>query len=413
MQFITANLSRFKKHQKHGAVLALRRLKTHKAVYLAMDPGIGKTLTAMIIAAKLRIPASGFVYVCPGSLESNVEAEFSKWGFPKPIVVSDCMLESASLPTSIDFLVIDEAHRFKNEKTKRSVALFSVMDRAEKIVLLSGTPLPNTRPVELWTILKRCAPDVFGTDFMRFARAFCAPKKSRFGWNFSGFSRPEKFKSMLFSSFMVRIKKSEADLPKVTEGLIVVGKGVKPELQKLETEILKTLTRRAEGDLLFDHLGENPHYATYMKEMGKFKINLVLPIIGNFLEQGQKIIVFARHVEVLEALYTSLNNYKPVLIMGNTSKKDRQFAADKFQNDETCKLAVLSIGAASLGWNLQSADRVLFVETSWRDGDNEQATGKANRLGRVDKLICQYFVVKNSLDAKRMGQVLAKRINSI
>jgi SWI/SNF-related matrix-associated actin-dependent regulator 1 of chromatin subfamily A len=413
MQFVNANLSLFKKHQKKGAVLALRRLKNFQAVYLAMDPGIGKTVTAMIIADRLGIRPSCFVYVCPGSLEANVEAEFEKWGYPKPMIVSDCMIDSASLPATIDFLVLDEAHRYKNEKTKRTVAVIPLIKRAKKIALLSGTPLPNTRPVELWTVLKHCAGDVFGTDFIRFARAFCAPKKTRFGWNFSGFSRPDKFKSKLFSSFMVRIKKSEADLPEITEGLIVVGKGVKPELQKLETEILKTLTRSAEGELLFDHLGENPHYATYMKEMGIFKINLVLPILENFLSSGQKIIVYARHVEVLDTLYTSLKNYKPILITGKTPLKVRKFEVDRFQNDPTCQLAVLSVGAGILGWNMQAADRVCFVETSWRDGDNEQATGKANRLGRTSKLICQYFVVKNSLDAKRMGQVLAKRINSI
>lgn len=414
MSFVNENLPRFKKHQKNAAVRALKRLAKHKAVYIAADPGLGKTLIAMILASKLGVRRDRFVYVCPGSLESNVEAEFLKWRFPfMPMIVSDSMLDSASFPASIELLVIDETHRYKNDKTKRTSAIIPLIKSSKHVVFMSGTPLPNSRPVELWTVMKHGAPDVFGTDFSRYAKAFCAPKKTRFGWDFSGRSNFGKFKEMLFKDFMIRIRKSECELPPITEGLIVVGKGLKPELQKLEQEILNYIHKNGGADILYEDLGENPHFSTYLKELGKVKIPLVLPILENMLQAGQKIIVFARHLDVLETLYSTLTNWKPALINGKTPQKVRKFEMDRFQNDPTCQLAILSIGAGNLGWNLTAADRVLFVETSWRDGDNQQGMDRAHRIGRIEKLIVQYAVVKNSLDAKRMGKVLAKRINSI
>lgn len=59
------------------------------------------------------------------------------------------------------YMVIDEAHRIKNEKSKLSELLreFKSMNR----LLLTGTPLQNNLH-ELWALLNFLLPDVFNSS---------------------------------------------------------------------------------------------------------------------------------------------------------------------------------------------------------------------------------------------------------
>lgn len=62
------------------------------------------------------------------------------------------------------YLVIDEAHRIKNEKSKLSEILRE-LDTANRL-LLTGTPLQNNLH-ELWALLNFLLPDVFNSSDVR------------------------------------------------------------------------------------------------------------------------------------------------------------------------------------------------------------------------------------------------------
>jgi len=63
------------------------------------------------------------------------------------------------------YLVIDEAHRIKNEKSKLSEIIreFETTNR----LLLTGTPLQNNLH-ELWALLNFLLPDVFNSSDVSF-----------------------------------------------------------------------------------------------------------------------------------------------------------------------------------------------------------------------------------------------------
>lgn len=57
-----------------------------------------------------------------------------------------------------------------------------------------------------------------------------------------------------------------------------------------------------------------------------------------------------------------------IRIDGSTSAEDRQDACHRFQTDEDCLVALLSITAAGLGLHLTAASLVVFAELHWNPG---------------------------------------------
>lgn len=399
--------------QREALTRGEKRLETHRAVYLALDPGLGKTIVALRLMNQYKGPR---VYIVPAGLKANVEAEIEKWQIEGVTLVADSKLEEFKAPKSIGVIVIDEAQRFSNAKSARSIALYAVARRAKKVVLLSGTPAPNSRPVELWPVLKAFAPKLFGTDFFAFARKYCGARKTHFGWRFDGYTKKQEFRERLYRSFMIRMKKDKLDLPEKREGILTVGEGIPPIVSKLEKLMLKHYTKSdlAEEKILALEGVSGMHLSNYLKNLGTYKLKYIYPHIDRILfDTTEKLLVFAQHTEVVEGLTRHLAQFKPIVITGSTPIKKRKGLVDEYQTNPKRRVAILNIQAGGVGWTLTAADRVLMVEFSWRDGDNSQASDRAHRIGRTKPVLVQYVVLKDSYDAKRLAVVLNKRQHAV
>ncbi|KKK74289.1 hypothetical protein LCGC14_2885260, partial [marine sediment metagenome] len=64
---------------------------------------------------------------------------------------------------TIDFncVVLDESHYIKNYKAARTKTVQLLCSDVPHVLALSGTPMPNGRPIELWTTLNLLAPELF------------------------------------------------------------------------------------------------------------------------------------------------------------------------------------------------------------------------------------------------------------
>lgn len=398
--------------------------------YLALDPGLGKTIVAAMIANAL--DAFAF-YVCPPFLETNTKEEFKKWRrYSKLYVLPDSMIHKPETIRKLqDFigllpkhtktvLFIDEAHRFKNEMALRTKALFGnkrtghpgIFPLFDNVVFLSGTPIPNSRPKELWPILKNAAPHVFGDNFFKFGTKYCAGYKTEFGWDFSGFSNKKEFKARLFRNFMLRLKKDVLNLPPKLEGLLTVGDGIPPVISKVEKKILEHYSPEdlIEGKIAAAEGAVSLHLATYLKLLGEYKLKYALPYIESILnETEESIILFAHHKEVVATLAKKLAKWKPLVITGDVHKSKRQGLVKTFQESPEHRVFLGNIQACGVGFTLTKATRVLFIEFSWVDGENSQAADRAHRIGQNQTVQVQYVVLKDSFDRKRMELLLNKR----
>lgn len=71
-----------------------------------------------------------------------------------------------------------------------------------------------------------------------------------------------------------------------------------------------------------------------------------------------------------------------MLIDGATPSSERFESVARFQSDDSCRVAILSLLAASQGITLTAADTVVFAELHWTPGIIEQAENRAHRIGQ-------------------------------
>lgn len=392
--------------------------------YLAHSPGLGKS--AQAIAAVSTKPGRTMI-TCPSFLKINWAREITKWfhrDFPHIqilcdqdanivgdfVVVSDAMLEkpwvqAKLLKEKFKFKFIDEEHRFKTPWSNRSIALYGGKNKkieskglvydADHVCGLSGTPMLN-RPIELWTTLYARAPEVI--DFMsyqEFGFRYCGATQNEYGWEFLGSSREEELKTRL-GRFMQRIKKEDVlpDLPsKVREVLAIDVDPRRRDVIRFDQELLKRFKK--EGKKVLE-LGE---YAELRHANGLAKVPWASKFVADILsnDDTEQVILFAHHRDVVSLLAKNLLKLKPEIINGGVREDERTRIEDAFQTG-SCKLVIGNIDAMNLGLTLTKATRVIFVEYSWTPALNEQAEDRANRIGSMWSVYCQYIVLPGSID---------------
>lgn len=433
---------RQKPYQLHAALFALERNRS----YLRMDPGTGKTITAAIIASAYlnEFDDAPAVYICPAGLVANVVSEMETWlaglygvGVLEPpyefisgdvIVVPDSILHNPAVMRSITdlrrgLLIVDEAHRFKSATAKRTAALLKhYTDWALKVVLMTGTPMPN-RPIELYPVLSKLAPEAidFASEW-EYGRKFCAGHQKKAGrrmvWDMSGASNMEELAERLFTpknapGFMHRVTKDVLNLPPLTEEIFVVADKMPPKLAKLDTALGSAYSTEdvMKGKIAAKRNKEELHLATYRRLLGVEKAKLVIPYIKDVLEETtDAILVFAHHQEVITLLETALAAFEPVVITGATVlPKFRQAYVDKFQQQKRLRLLIANYTALGVGFNVTKANRVMHVEYSWVPGENDQSTARSHRLGQDKSVFVQYFCYANSLDNAILRSLMRKR----
>lgn len=401
---------------------------SRKNSYLALDAGLGKTIVAAIIANRTK---ARVYYICPPFLVQNTHAEFDKWTFKKNLytipdsmiskmqTLKDLRADMTGLGDDEKILIIDEAHRFKNEKSQRSDALYCgilPMFSKSKVVFMSGTPMPNSRPIELWPVIRHAALEVFNLNRFSYGVKFCGGFKDTFGWNFDGFTNKQEFKARLFKTFMLRQKKELLNLPPKLEGLLTVGDGMPPVVSKIEKKILEHYSPEdlVEGKIAAANGEGDLHLATYLRLLGEYKVKYVVPFIQAILEETKEdILIFAVHKAAVASLTESLKDYNPLVITGDVPKEKRQDIVNTYQKSKAHRVFIGNIQACGVGFTLTKATRVIFVEFSWVDGDNSQASDRAHRIGQNQSVLVQYVVLKDSFDRTRMEVLLKKRGNSI
>lgn len=425
--------------QIEATIFALERNRS----YLALDPGLGKTPVA---ATVLNSITKGFfrktkvIYVAPPFLVQNVICEFEKWlipardkflgttvspyridenwGMADVVVVPDSLIHKeevfkdlrryhdyAKKHKAICIGIVDETHRFKTDTAKRTKALFNLVRDFEKTVFLSGTPMPNS-PIELFTVLSNAAPECI--DFMNkfeYGEYYCGAKKTAFGWDFSGAQNLTELRKKIMPAFMLRMKKTDVlkELPPKIEEPVILSYDQPAKIIAMEEKLLE---HHSVEDLMKSVIasevsedGETIHLSTYRKELGKVKAEASIDFIKDILEQGEAVLVFAIHTEVIETLSTALSKFNPIVITGKTPMKERQGLVEIFQNSPANhQLFIGNIMAAGTGFTLTKASRVVFVEFSWSPSDNEQAADRAHRIGQKDSVLVQYLVFKDSID---------------
>ena len=116
----------------------------------------------------------------------------------------------------------------------------------------------------------------------------------------------------------------------------------------------------------------------------------------------EKFLFFAHHMVVMDAIENHLRSKRTVdyiRIDGQTAGEKRHKNVRKFQCDDNCRIAILSITAASLGVTMTAASTVVFAEVHWTPAQMLQAEDRAHRIGQEHSHVnIMYLFGEDTLD---------------
>lgn len=143
------------KYQTDAVQLALNSIKNHEGVIISDVVGLGKSIVASTVARNLRLRT---IIVCPPHLKQQWEEYKDQFGFTASVFSSGRIEEALShyhtisRPDEVFLVIVDEAHKYKNEYTQDYSNLHDLC-MGNKVMLLTATPF-NNRPDDIYSMLK-------------------------------------------------------------------------------------------------------------------------------------------------------------------------------------------------------------------------------------------------------------------
>lgn len=390
----------------------------NQRVIIADEPRVGKTLPTALAAIK-NLPA---LIVCPAIVKNVWKEALEKVGYEGEItvikgkkmaenlggtgifIINYDLLSSIKTIGKFETLVLDESHRIKSHTSLRTKTCMKLMSRIPRVYALSGTPIPN-RPIELYPLLHGLGIYRGGYyDFaIRYARMWNAP----WGMDVSGASNLPELREMMKP---YTLRRTKADVFQNYQEPIVSLVTFDLPVDKREKEFT--------ADALIDH--PNPMLAfeglsEVMKEAGLRKVKPSAELIKDKLDNGEPVIVFAHHKDVVAELAELLKEFKPSVITGDVAQEKRAGLIKRFQSGET-SLFIGNLSACQEGIDLSVADTVVFVEATWQTSALQQASSRVENINKQGKAPLIYLLtIANSLDHTVLKKVLKKQniINQI
>ena len=85
---------------------------------------------------------------------------------------------------------------------------------------------------------------------------------------------------------------------------------------------------------------------------------------------------------------------------GSTSAPDREKAIQRFQNDEKCRVFLISLKAGGVGLNFTAADYVYIVDPWWNPAVEQQAIDRTHRIGQTKNIFAYRMICKDTIEDK-------------
>lgn len=453
-------------HQVTNLITFCRRLPV---TLLADDVGLGKTISAGLIASELisRSRIQKILIICPKILREQWREELeTKFNISclivtgrelvgaKPIGEVGAIITTYNTARlylekikqgSFDMLILDEAHKLRNlygvDPTPQVAQKFkkALSDRLFKYVLmLTATPIQNRlwdlySLVDLLTIA-RGHENPFGSQD-NFAKRFIADNKTQ-----ARQLKPEmsdEFRSIVYG-YMSRVRRGDANLHfperkvqlhkvapsgKELELFNIIAKPIQKLNYLAQIIILQALVSSPEA--LVKLLGgmakkETAPMALFesVKDVAKdikitTKLNGLFELINNLkLERPEvwRVVVFTRWRETQVAIQNFLEErcISCGLINGDSNTRNQEVIT-KFKKDIPDINVIISTEAGSEGVNLQVANVLVNYDLPWNPMIVEQRIGRIQRLSsNFDNVSIFNIVLKGTFEEYIVGRLMEK-----
>ena len=304
------------------------------------------------------------------------------------------------------YCILDESQMIKNPESKIYNSVLRL--QSERRLVLTGTPIENSL-TDLWAQLNFVNRDMLGSlsffkeHFMKATEAHNVTVENQL--------------KKIVNPFIFRREKQEVarDLPPLTEQIRLCP--MSPEQEKLyETE--KSKVRNMIMDSIEQEtyqkstinvlqalmrLRQIANHPQLIDEGSKHdtsgKFDEVVRLLDN-LVHNHKVLIFSSFVKHLDLFkdYFTKHNISFLYLTGST--QNREEIIKQFQEDDSCKIFLISIKAGGVGLNLTKADYIFILDPWWNPAVESQAISRAHRIGQKNNVNVYRFISHNSIEEK-------------
>ncbi|MFE0699530.1 DEAD/DEAH box helicase [Streptomyces sp. NPDC058872] len=376
-------------YQEFGARFVLAQRK----VVLGDEMGLGKTIQA--IAALTHLVTKGqshFMVVCPPSLLVNWVREMEARSTLRPVLLygpdrhegfDDWKRQGGVGVTTFDalrgfpapgndevgMLVVDEAHLVKNPKALRSQAVAQWVERSERALFMTGTPMEN-RVGEFRNLIRMLRPGLADsltqgdalTDSVAFRKAVAT----------------------------VYLRRNQKDV--LAELPVLQHTDEWEELSVSDEEVYREAVRAGNFMAM--------RRAAYMRPEKSAKLERLREIVREAGENGQKTVVFSYFKDVLGVVGEALATGSPVHgpLTGGVPAARRQQVVDDFVAVSGPAVLLAQVQAAGIGLNIQAASVVVICEPQTKPTIEQQAVARVHRMGQLRRVRVHRLLATGGVD---------------
>lgn len=384
-------------YQSFGARYAL----VQRRVLIGDEMGLGKTIQALAVMSHLAQQGRHhFVVVCPTAVVVNWIKEIRKHSDLRPVrahgpdrqqgldvwqrqggvlITSHDTLRLLTIGVDPDLLVVDEAHVVKNPTTRRAAAVRAIVERSDRALYLTGTPIEN-KVEDFVNLVTQLRPDVMdGVD----------PAGMVLG--------ARSFREAVAPVYLRRNAKDVlSELPDLV----------------LNEDWLELTDSELDGyvDAVAGGKFHQVRQAAFLADpAGSQKMKRIEEIVDEARSNGLRVVIFSFYLEVLKEVHRRLGDRVVGVITGATAADDRQALVDGF-GDRRAGVLLGQIGAAGTGLNIQAASVVILCEPQVKPSMEDQAIKRAHRMGQVSTVQVHRLLSSDSIDERMLELLAAKSL---
>jgi SWI/SNF-related matrix-associated actin-dependent regulator 1 of chromatin subfamily A len=415
-------------------IAGIEFLREYQRAALFDEPGLGKSIQALKAAVEPILVVAPAMVIDGGVWDDEIE----KWApgldvtqrSYHSIIQKDGRKHTGDLLPELrrewGTVIADEAHYLKGRKTFWTQAFKKL--RSERMILLTGTPLPNWAH-EAFVLLQLLYPDE-AKPGGRLGSYWCWVEEwfeigEQYGKGgvvvsdhvVGDFRKDREWEDFISENWqdrmLLRLRKDCLDLPPLTEQMIRVD--MVPAQKKAYRELKKdfvTWLDSGEEVAVWSQAGQLVKLAkcaTGLESLadsgtGSGKLDALQTLLTD-RDLPSLVVAHFRSSVAACAVRARAAGKSVAIVDGGTSKPQRTAHVRAFQAGKVDVLCA-TIDTISEGLTLNAADQVIKVERSWRPSRNEQVLRRIHRIGQDKPVTAIDLVTRGSVD-ERVLKVLA------